>query len=236
MKRGFTLVELSIVLVIIGLLIGGILAAQSMTETAKINTEVRRIQQFDVLFNNFQNKYNGIPGDSTKLGSMASDNDGTIESLNNSVTNDYNGEISNFWYFMTLSTQDPYNPGEAPDDTYLASANFIADSKLKEAPHAGYYPYGVAAVNYYFLSSVLEQDTDVTFSPGVKPITALALDKKMDDGIATSGQVQAYSDSDGTAPSSGTSGNAGCVITGDPGAYNTAYKNVACSLRINMPD
>lgn len=37
MKRGFTLVELSIVLVIIGLLVGGILAAQSMISTAKLN-------------------------------------------------------------------------------------------------------------------------------------------------------------------------------------------------------
>ena len=53
MKKGFTLVELSIVLVIIGLLIGGILVAQSMIHTAKIQNTVRLIQQMDTAVSNF---------------------------------------------------------------------------------------------------------------------------------------------------------------------------------------
>ena len=47
-KNGFTLVELSIVLVIIGLLIGGILVAQSMIGTAKITAFTRQVQQADI--------------------------------------------------------------------------------------------------------------------------------------------------------------------------------------------
>ena len=58
-RQGFTLVELSIVLVIIGLLIGGILAAQSMISTARLQSLVRTIQQYDIAATNFETKYNG---------------------------------------------------------------------------------------------------------------------------------------------------------------------------------
>ena len=52
-------------LVIIGLLIGGILAAQSMINTAKITAQVRQIQQIQIAVNNFNTKFNCLPGDCT---------------------------------------------------------------------------------------------------------------------------------------------------------------------------
>lgn len=64
MKKGFTLVELSIVLVIIGLLIGGILVGQSLIESAKINAQVKQFQQYDIATTNFKNKFKQVPGDS----------------------------------------------------------------------------------------------------------------------------------------------------------------------------
>ena len=64
MKRnGFTLVELSIVLVIIGLLIGGILIGQSLIESAKIGKVIREIQQYDIAIRGFDQKFRGLPGD-----------------------------------------------------------------------------------------------------------------------------------------------------------------------------
>lgn len=94
-KKGFTLVELAIVLVIIGLLIGGILVAQSMIKTAKIGKFVSIIQQFDVSVSNFQTKYNSLPGDSDKF-SPAGDNDGFIEDY----TYLFAGEVANFWVHL----------------------------------------------------------------------------------------------------------------------------------------
>jgi len=62
-KKGFTLVELSIVLVIIGLLIGGVLVAQSLIETAQIQKTIRQIQQVHILASQFKEKTRYLPGD-----------------------------------------------------------------------------------------------------------------------------------------------------------------------------
>lgn len=62
-KNGFTLVELSIVLVIIGLLIGGILVGQSLINSAKNHALISEIQQIHILVNHFKNRFGGLPGD-----------------------------------------------------------------------------------------------------------------------------------------------------------------------------
>lgn len=65
MRSGFTLVELSIALVIIGLLIGGILVSQSMIETARVQRTFSNLQQYEIAFDNFYTSYKQLPGDST---------------------------------------------------------------------------------------------------------------------------------------------------------------------------
>lgn len=64
MKNGFTLVELSIVLVIIGLLIGGILVGQSLIDSVQINRLVSDLRQYEVAINTFYKKFKKYPGDS----------------------------------------------------------------------------------------------------------------------------------------------------------------------------
>ena len=77
LKKGFTLVELSIVLVIIGLLIGGLLVGQSMIRTAKMGAFIRQIGQFDIAVSNFRTKYGYLPGDSP-YHTAAGDGDGFV--------------------------------------------------------------------------------------------------------------------------------------------------------------
>lgn len=67
MKDGFTLVELSIVLVIIGLLIGGILVGQSLIDSAQMNQAIRQIQQYDIAVSNFRERFRQLPGDSSLM-------------------------------------------------------------------------------------------------------------------------------------------------------------------------
>lgn len=62
-RHGFTLIELSIVLVIIGLLAGGVIAGKALIEAAQIRSFVKQRERFDTAFNTFKLKYNCVPGD-----------------------------------------------------------------------------------------------------------------------------------------------------------------------------
>src|SRR5437763_7869808 len=61
--QGFTLLELSIVLVIIGLLIGGIFVGQSLIHTAQINAVISEFNRYQTAVQNFKQQYQALPGD-----------------------------------------------------------------------------------------------------------------------------------------------------------------------------
>lgn len=68
MKFGFTLIELSIVLVIIGLVVGGILVGGDLIKGAEIRATIAQIEGYNSAVNTFRNKYGGIPGDFNNTG------------------------------------------------------------------------------------------------------------------------------------------------------------------------
>lgn len=61
--KGFTLIELSIVLVIIGLIVGGVLAGRDLIKAAELRYIVSQKEKYSVAANTFRNKYNCVPGD-----------------------------------------------------------------------------------------------------------------------------------------------------------------------------
>lgn len=63
MKNGFTLIELSIVLVIIGLVTGGITLGRHLIRSAELKALVSSIREYETALNAFKLKYNEIPGD-----------------------------------------------------------------------------------------------------------------------------------------------------------------------------
>lgn len=60
---GFTLLELSIVLTIIGLIIGGVLTGQNLINNSTVNAQIAQINQYNTAVGTFRTKYNGLPGD-----------------------------------------------------------------------------------------------------------------------------------------------------------------------------
>ncbi len=63
LKSGFTLIELSIVLVIIGLIVGGILTGRDLIDAAAQRAQITQIERYQTSVRTFQGKYGGLPGD-----------------------------------------------------------------------------------------------------------------------------------------------------------------------------
>lgn len=62
-QRGFTLVEIAIVLVIIGLLLGGILKGQELINSAKVKNLAQDFRTVPTYLYAFQDKFRALPGD-----------------------------------------------------------------------------------------------------------------------------------------------------------------------------
>jgi prepilin-type N-terminal cleavage/methylation domain-containing protein len=62
-QRGFTLVEIAIVLVIIGLLLGGVLKGQELIYNQKVKSTYDSYRQYTAAMYGYQDRYRAIPGD-----------------------------------------------------------------------------------------------------------------------------------------------------------------------------
>jgi len=62
-QSGFTLIEIAIVLVIIGLLLGGVLKGQEMIENSRIKSVVADLKGVSAAYNSYTDRFHAIPGD-----------------------------------------------------------------------------------------------------------------------------------------------------------------------------
>ena len=190
MKKGFTLVELSIVLVIIGLLIGGILVAQSMIEATRVQSAIREVQQYSVLFGNFKERYGQLPGD-TNLFPDAGDKDGLIEYPG--------GGAQGEWYRAWQHLYEAW----MVDVAYTGLKNGWLVIGGENAPDSDVYDGAVYTVSYnaggsgyttaghyFYLGAPSSGSVNTT---GIIPVnSAMAIDVKMDDGQPDTGDVIGY--------------------------------------------
>lgn len=62
-KKGFTLIELSIVMVVIALIIGVVLVGQDLLIAARLKKDMSSVESYNTAVNTFRLKYNALPGD-----------------------------------------------------------------------------------------------------------------------------------------------------------------------------
>lgn len=105
-QAGFTLVEIAIVLVIIGLLLGGILKGQEMITQARIKNIVNDFNGITAAYFAYQDRYKAIPGDDSGAatrwtGATAGGGNGTVGGNYNSTT--VTDESRLFWHHLRLA-------------------------------------------------------------------------------------------------------------------------------------
>lgn len=154
-RNGFSLVELSIVLVILGLLTGGILAGQSLIRAAELRAVSTEFGRWSTATNTFREKYTALPGDMTNAtrywplaaacpgnstqGNAATTCDGNGDGRvwMNAVTNPTLNEIFRFWQHLALAglIEGAYSGVTGDPGGYFAggSTTNIPRSKLTNA-------------------------------------------------------------------------------------------------------
>jgi prepilin-type N-terminal cleavage/methylation domain-containing protein len=71
LTAGFTLIELAVVLVIIGFIVGGVLVGQDLIRAAQVRAQITQIEQFNTAANTFRSKCGYLPGDVTATAASA---------------------------------------------------------------------------------------------------------------------------------------------------------------------
>jgi prepilin-type N-terminal cleavage/methylation domain-containing protein len=120
-RRGFTLIELSVVLVVIGLIVGGILVGQSLISAASLRAQITQIEKYNSAANTFFEKYGYLPGDIPAVpaaqfgfaarGQYAGEGDGNgfLEGIQSNSVNDdcgpciITGENAMFWVDLSAA-------------------------------------------------------------------------------------------------------------------------------------
>ena len=218
-NRGFTLIELSLVLVIIGLIAGGVLVGRDLIEAAKIRAQVSQIVHIKTAIATFRSKYGYIPGDipeteaaefgfTERLGTQGhGDGDQALEACGSytgiSGAEVFGCEVALFWSDLSAANLIEGNYSSASDALLEVPAGqqsqYFPPAKLENGHYLSvFHSAGVLpgwSCLYAGICMSLRQiiRTDVMggyfTNEGITPVQAYAIDSKMDDGVPNAGRV-----------------------------------------------
>lgn len=221
-QKGFTLVELAIVMTIIGLLIGGILKGQELMENARVTSTIAQVKSYQAATTTFRDQYSAFPGDmvdaDTRLpncaaatceaGGIGTPGDSIVGALdgfaaNQSATID---EPTLFWTHLLKAdlisgvTDAALNAGTVAWGNTHPSANIAGGFTVGHASGATQSQGVGADLPTGLVLSLVTAPADthaglVGAGAGAMPLSPLRaaqIDRKMDDGRSNGGSVVSY--------------------------------------------
>jgi prepilin-type N-terminal cleavage/methylation domain-containing protein len=215
-SAGFTLIELSIVLVVIGLIVGGVLVGQDLIRGAYVRAQISQIEKFNTAVNTFYGKYQAVPGDMNNTVATANgfrargpyagqgDGNGILEgsdTLNNAGYFETVGETVMFWEDLTFANgmnlnliQGSFFTASPAAYTTMNPILLYPRSPLGENSVYVYSgSFGANGTNYYSIATFtsLVPSYRITPTPGLTVAQSYRIDQKIDDGLPQSGNVTA---------------------------------------------
>lgn len=210
-ELGFTLIELSIVLVIIGLIIGGILVGRDLIDAASVRAQIGQIEKYQSAVNTFRVKYGYIPGDiptatASQYGFSArtSDGDGTLNNGSGALITTQ--ETALFWNDLSRASLIDGGFSSANASTFggvaqmgAAVSKYLPPAKIGANNYVYAWSGGYSVVynggdrkNYFSIATIIGlHSTGAGASPGLTVTQAYNIDRKMDDGLPQTGGVTA---------------------------------------------
>jgi prepilin-type N-terminal cleavage/methylation domain-containing protein len=201
-QSGFTLVEIAIVLVIIGLLLGGVLKGQELINSAKVKNMAVDFRNIPLFIYGYQDKFRALPGDHATAATAVTGatnctpTAGTCVPGNGVINGTWNAALADalttetlmFWQHVRLA-------GLAAGPTAVADANFRptnADGGLIGIEA------GAAAVGGSYILGL--SPTYLVCSDAILGKYAKQLDTTLDDGATDTGSVRVVNGLGATAP------------------------------------
>jgi hypothetical protein len=245
---GFTLVEITIVLIVIGLVLGGVLVGRDLIESAKLRKQISQYEAVILAANTFKNKYGCIAGDCNKASSFGLGDDGDGDGfISQTIIAEEPGQ-----FMQHLVAAQLLNGDGLDDNRNLASQ--YPPARLWMAEHAEAPPRHVA--NYLSLSCYENScapsglATMGEMGVSVSPYVNWGIDSKIDDGDPFNGRVlaiQSFVDfiplstmtqGDFTYPLYGSLGAGSNVCVDDsvdPAVYNLPLQARTCHPIVRFP-
>jgi len=211
MKRqtGFTLIELAIVLVIIGLLLGGVLKGQELITNAKVKNIANDLKSIQVMIYGYQDKFHALPGDDVLVTShltgshaattpAASQGNAQIEGHWDSDTQ--TDETYLFWEHVRLA-------GLSPGSAAHTAATEIAQYIPRNAEGGRLGAESIASFRTHGITDADFPGSFVACAGGLTGKIVKQIDVTLDNGETSTGSVRAIADPIAAAGASVPSAN-----------------------------
>ncbi len=193
-QKGFTLVEIAIVLVIIGLLLGGVLKGQEMIYNAKVKNVQSQLKEMSAAYYTYMDKYKALPGDDAAASSRwtGAPNGGGNGGIAGGYCDTAAEESCYLWRHLRYANIISGNAADAVPATMVPKHAFGGNLNMFNGT------YAIGGLNQSGLWITLQN---------MESVGAEAIDRQIDDGQCTTGSMARYAgtacDADGTYPAAG---------------------------------